>query len=78
MRHRSTKERRAERHEFVYMFRDEIAALWSLDSRNEAVENFVERYARPLLTYQSNTYYVDIYLTLRRDYMKLFNIKSWH
>jgi hypothetical protein len=60
MRHRSTKERRAERHEFVYMYRAEIAALWALDSRNQA-----------------NTYYVDIYLTLRRDYMKVFKIKNW-
>jgi hypothetical protein len=77
MRHRSTKERRVERHEFVYMYRAEIAALWALDSRNPAVEDFVERIARPLLTYKATTYYVDIYLTLRRDYMKVFKIKNW-
>lgn len=77
MRHGSTKERRAERYEFVYMYRAEIGALWALDSRNQAVEDFVERFARPLLTYHANTYYVDIYLTLRRDYMKVFKIKNW-
>jgi hypothetical protein len=77
MRHRSTKERRQERQEFIYMFADEMAALWHKDTRDQAVVDFVERYARPLLTYQANTYYVDIYLTLRRDYMKLFNIKTW-
>jgi hypothetical protein len=77
MRHRSTKERRAERQEFIYMFANEMAALWNKDTRDPAVVDFVERYARPLLTYKANTYYVDIYLTLRRDYMKLFNIKTW-
>lgn len=76
MRHRSTKERRAERYEFVYMFRLEIEALWQNGLRDRDVYNFVEKYARPLLTYKASTYYIDIYLTLRRDYCKLFN-KRW-
>jgi len=75
MRHRSTKERRAERYEFVYMYRAEIAAL--RNARDQDVQDFVEQFARPLLTYKANTYYVDIYLTLRRDYNKLFNIQKW-
>lgn len=77
MRHRSTKERRTERHEFIYMYASEMAALWHKDTRDQAVVDFVEKLARPLLTYKANTYYVDIFLTLRRDYMKIFNIKTW-
>lgn len=76
MRHRSTKERRIDRVEFVYMYRVEIAELSKLDKYttpnckyvNEKINDFVARYARKHLEYKANTYSIDIFNTLVRTY----------
>ena len=77
MRQYSTRERRHEREEFVYMYRQEIARLFDKDTKDIAVKYFADRVARHALEYSSRTYYVDIWLNLRRDYIRVFNIKHW-
>lgn len=73
MRMRGTKERRRERYEFIYKYRDEMAALVDHNkTTDDAVKYFVEQKARPELTYSLRTYFGDIFCTLRRDYTKIF------
>lgn len=71
---RPTTERRRERYEFVYKFRNEIERL--IRSSKKEIRDFVESHARKELFYKSSTYYMDIFLTLRRDFNKIFN-KKW-
>jgi len=72
MRMRSTIERRRDRYEFIYRHREELARLMGADARDQDVRDFVEKVARPELTYGPRTYYFDIYMTLRRDWPKVF------
>lgn len=74
MRQRSTIERRHDREEFVYMYRHEIARLFDKDMKDISVKDFADVVARNALEYHK-TYYVDIWLTLRRDYIRIFNLK---
>jgi non-homologous end joining protein Ku len=77
MRQRSTRERRHEREEFVYMYREEITRLYDKGTKDIAVKDFADRVARHALEYSNTTYYVDIWLNLRRDYKRLFNLPNW-
>lgn len=68
------------RTEFVYKWRVEIQALIKLGIYVDAwrdvkrAEDFIEGHARPELEYHVNTYWEDIWSTLRRDYRRIFNI----
>lgn len=74
MKHRATKDRRKEREEFVYMFRDEISSLLYLRFSDEKIKLFADQIARNWLEYH-NTNYIDIWFVIKRDYIRLFNIK---
>ena len=74
MRLRSTIERRRDRQEFVYKHRRELGELIK-HGTNRMVREFVRNHARPELSYKDSTYYLDIYCTIKRDYLKLFNEK---
>ncbi|MFT3704685.1 MAG: hypothetical protein QM802_20135 [Agriterribacter sp.] len=73
MRQHATKERRRERYEFVYKYRRELEELETANA-NET-KQFINHIARIELNYSSNTYYFDIYMSLKRDFIKLFNIE---
>lgn len=74
MKIRPTIERRRERQEFVYKYRKELEFIIDHGWNNER-KAFVEKHARPELMYKSSTYYLDIWCTLKRDFIKLFNRK---
>ena len=71
MRQRATKERRRERYEFVYKYRRELEELET--ARSNETKKFINEVARTELNYSCNTYYFDIYMSLRRDFIKIFN-----
>lgn len=76
MRMRGTKERRTLREEFCYKFRNEIYGLKLQDSTaagKERIRDFIDQRARPELEYNHKTNWIDIWLTLRRDYRRVFN-----
>lgn len=72
MKMRGTKERRRDRYEFIYKYRDEMAKLVDRRNSDEEVRKFVEEKCRPELNYSVRTNIVDIFCTMRRDYAKIF------
>jgi hypothetical protein len=71
MRMRSTIERRRDRYEFVYKYRQEIVRLSAKDKWGDEVRQFVEQHARGELQYSRATFFFDIFMTLYRDYQKI-------
>lgn len=73
MRVRYSRDRKQDLKEFVFMYRQEIAAIDSTrgDDYCVAAKKFVEAVARPLLEYSKVTYYLDIMRTLRNMHNKI-------
>lgn len=61
--------------EFVYMHRAEFQALEIMGpyQGKEEAQKFIETVARKWLVYDKATYWIDIYLTLRRDLQRLIS-----
>lgn len=72
MRLRATIERRKDRYEFVYKYCKEISVLLLESYKSEKVKIFVDSIIRPELSYNPNTYWVDIWFSIRNDYKKVF------
>jgi hypothetical protein len=70
MKQRATVERRKERQEFVYKYRNEMRALM-LTNKIEDRQAFVNQYARPELKYSANTDYRTIFFSLKNDFLFL-------
>lgn len=74
MKNKATKERRREREEFVYKYREEIEYLIKSHTKDE-ISAFV-KLVRSQLSYGCKTGAWDIFYSLRRTYNKVFN-KTW-
>ena len=77
MRNTSTKERRRDRQELVYMHREFIGKHVHTNIYSSDLKDFVDQEIRPLLSYSVKTFSVDIWLTLQRDFIKLFGYGKW-